>query len=117
EIVRSETENVDVRITVNVIYKKATLTYHFDLVIIKLDTEITTYVVTVFDGLDKDEYEITQGSNFEEDEPSKTGFTFAGYYTDQELSNEWQNAPITANLTLYIKWSEIIVTHTVTIFD
>ena len=40
--------------------------------------------------------------------PTRTGYTFAGWYTDDgTFKNEWDfNNPITENLTLYAKWEK-----------
>ena len=50
--------------------------------------------------------------------PTKTGFTFAGWYTDPGLTQAYSfSAPVTASFTLYAKWEEagsVTVTHTVT---
>lgn len=40
-------------------------------------------------------------------EPVREGFVFAGWYTDEELTNEYDFAkPVTKNLTLYANWVE-----------
>ncbi|PWG66691.1 InlB B-repeat-containing protein [Bifidobacterium callitrichidarum] len=39
------------------------------------------------------------------DDPSKTGFKFAGWYTDKTLTASYDfSQPVTADLTLYAKW-------------
>ncbi|WP_276354807.1 InlB B-repeat-containing protein [Cohnella caldifontis] len=52
------------------------------------------------------------------DAPTKSGFTFAGWYADEALTVSYDfSTPVTGNLTLYAKWDEVpVVTHTVT-FD
>ncbi|MBQ6030315.1 MAG: InlB B-repeat-containing protein, partial [Oscillospiraceae bacterium] len=49
-------------------------------------------------------------------DPTKTGFTFGGWYSDSALTNAYDfTQPVTANLTLYAKWVEdTTVTYTVT---
>ena len=52
-------------------------------------------------------------------DPTKTGFVFAGWYKDQTLTEKYDfSAPVTADLTLYAKWSteapEPAAKHTVT---
>lgn len=50
---------------------------------------------------------LTQPSN-----PTRTGYSFVGWYKEAALTNAWAFATdrITANITLYAKWSEILVT-------
>ena len=38
--------------------------------------------------------------------PTKEGYTFVGWYTDEACTNQYTNGKITANTTLYAKWSE-----------
>ena len=41
--------------------------------------------------------------------PTKAGYTFVGWYTNSELTDEFDfSAPITANTTLYAKWQQIM---------
>ena len=43
-------------------------------------------------------------------DPTKEGFTFAGWYQDAALTQAYDfSAPVTANLTLYAKWIETAV--------
>ncbi len=47
-------------------------------------------------------------------EPTREGYIFAGWYTDAALTNSYDfSTPITANITLYAKWTAIL-TYTVT---
>ena len=47
-------------------------------------------------------------------EPTKNGFVFAGWYTDEELTSEYAfTTPLTENTTLYAKWSEKLVFTTI----
>ena len=42
------------------------------------------------------------------DDPTKTGYTFAGWYTDEELTNAFvftEDTTITEDITLYAKWN------------
>jgi len=45
---------------------------------------------------------VTQPTN-----PTKDGYTFAGWYSDEELITEWNfgNDTVTSNMTLYAKWT------------
>jgi len=40
--------------------------------------------------------------------PTKTSFDFIGWYTEEALTNQWNFAAdtVTANITLWAKWSE-----------
>ena len=43
-------------------------------------------------------------------DPTKTGYTFAGWYADEELTTAYDFAtPVTADTTLYAKWTEVTV--------
>ena len=45
--------------------------------------------------------------------PTKTGYTFAGWYTDAGCTNSYDFlAAVTENITLYAKWTEVITTWT-----
>ena len=49
------------------------------------------------------------------DDPTKTGYTFGGWYTDEACTNAYDfSQPVTKDMTLHAKWT--INTHTVT-FD
>lgn len=40
-------------------------------------------------------------------DPTYSGYTFAGWYTDEALTDAYDfNTPVTANLTLYAKWTQ-----------
>ena len=76
--------------------------------------EALPYTVTYMDGETQlDEQTVDCGNSFELQTPAKTGYTFAGWYTDPELTTAYTSAPMPANnLTLYAKWE--INTYTVT---
>ena len=39
-------------------------------------------------------------------DPTKSGYTFAGWYTEEKLTNKYDFAtPVTGNITLYTKWT------------
>ena len=50
--------------------------------------------------------------------PDREGYTFAGWFTDVELSNSYDFSSVTESLTLYAKWNEVTtnITYNVT-FD
>ena len=53
------------------------------------------------------------------DDPTETGWTFCGWYTEPECTNKYDfSTPVTADVTLYAKWVEgtIVTSYTVT-FD
>lgn len=49
-------------------------------------------------------------------DPTKSGFTFAGWYKESALTTPWvfTTDKVTADITLYAKWTAVIVTYTVT---
>ena len=76
--------------------------------------EALPYTVTYMDGKIKlAEQTVYCGNSFELQTPAKTGYTFAGWYTDPELTAAYTSAPMPAeDLTLYAQWK--INTYTVT---
>lgn len=43
----------------------------------------------------------------EPEEPKKDGFTFGGWFKDDKLTEAYNfNSPVTADITLYAKWTE-----------
>ncbi|MCD7768733.1 MAG: InlB B-repeat-containing protein [Oscillospiraceae bacterium] len=72
--------------------------------------EAVTYTVT-FDSDDGSEVvsqAVTSGGTAAEPTaPTKTGYTFDGWYTDAELTQEYDfTTTVTADITLYAKWKE-----------
>ncbi len=66
-------------------------------------------------GSDVADASIADGKNAAKPEdPTKEGFDFAGWYADENLTSEFafESTPITADLTLYAKWTEKKVTVT-----
>lgn len=80
----------------------------------------TTYTLTFHTdgGSVVDAATVKEGEMVEKPaDPTKSGFTFAGWYTDTELTAVYDfNAPVTKNLDLYAKWTEnpVEITYTVT---
>lgn len=51
---------------------------------------------------------VKNGDTYDLDEPSKTGYTFAGWFKDSELTKEVKNGDLIclgSNITLYAKWT------------
>ena len=47
--------------------------------------------------------------------PSREGFTFGGWYSDEALTTQYAfDTPVTADITLYAKWDQVSATKTVT---
>ena len=78
--------------------------------------EGTTYRVTFNSNGGSDvpaqEVETTSGKLKEPEIPSKRGYDFDGWYSDEELSHAWdfENDIVTSDMTLYAKWSEAEIT-------
>lgn len=55
------------------------------------------------------EKEVEQGSRIARpNDPTKEGFTFAGWYSDRALTQEYDfNKAVTQDITIYAKWEEI----------
>ncbi len=76
--------------------------------------EALPYTVTYMDGETMlAEQTVYCGNSFEPQTPTKTGYTFAGWYTDPELTAAYTSAPMPAeDLTLYAEWEINIYTVT-----
>jgi len=74
----------------------------------------TPYVVTFESngGTDVDSQTVEAGDTAEEpEEPTKEGYTFNGWYTDEDLTEEYDFSKVVASdMTLYAKWEEITYT-------
>nr|WP_319472224.1 InlB B-repeat-containing protein [uncultured Sphaerochaeta sp.] len=59
------------------------------------------------------EQTILKGSTFTKpSDPEKEGYTFAGWFSDTGLTTAWDfNTDVSADTTLYAKWTEIFATH------
>jgi uncharacterized repeat protein (TIGR02543 family) len=80
---------------------------------------VKTYTVTFnTNGGEKfDSQTVFKGENIDFHYPKKTGYSFDGWYLDEELTEAFDiNSLVTSDLTLYAKWNEIINTYNVT-FD
>lgn len=106
-ITRHETMDIKVIITASVMINDEMRAFDFEIIILKkAETTINTFEVKVKDGFKETIYFIADGKNFVESIPQKDGFIFLGYYTNIELSDPWDESPITTAITLYIKWEE-----------
>ena len=104
-ITKSDDIDIHVTITAHVTIQKKSQDFTFDIIILKNDvTPIVLHDVTVIDGDISNIKAVEDGHFVELDEPTKTGFTFGGYFTDSNFTELWQNSPITSDITLYIKW-------------
>lgn len=59
-------------------------------------------------GSDVDSQNVVNGGKVTEpDAPTKTGYTFDAWYSDEDLTDAWTFATdtVTANMTLYAKWT------------
>ena len=77
---------------------------------------ISNTVKGVFDsngGSNVLEQTILKGSTFTKpSDPEKEGYTFAGWFSDTGLTTAWNfNTVVSADTTLYAKWTEIFATH------
>jgi len=102
-------------------YKDKELTTHW-----MFATDVITEDITLYAGWDKETYTVSfdtsggsdiidQQIQFEDKavlpaSPKKSGFTFAGWFKDEDLKLSWdfKTDIVTADLTLYAKWSKII---------
>ncbi|MCR4898319.1 MAG: InlB B-repeat-containing protein [Acholeplasmatales bacterium] len=78
---------------------------------------VKTYTVTFnTNGGEKfDSKTVFKGENIGFHFPKKTGYSFDGWYLDEELTEAFDiNSLVTSDLTLYAKWNEIINTYNVT---
>ena len=72
---------------------------------------INQYTVTfnTNGGSDVDSLSVAYGEKVEKPaDPTREGYTFAGWYSNEELTMPWDfDTPISDNITLYAKWTEI----------
>lgn len=74
--------------------------------------EGTTYKVTFNSNGGSDvkaqEVDAASGKVEEPQEPTKRGYDFDGWYSDEECSNAWDfaNDTVASDMTLYAKWVE-----------
>ena len=72
---------------------------------------INQYTVTfnTNGGSDVDSLSVDYGEKVEKPaDPTREGYTFAGWYSNEELTMPWDfDTPISDNITLYAKWTEI----------
>ena len=91
------------------------------------DTEVTSNITLYAKWLEKEkvtikfntngetsltDLEVYKGSTLPEiSNPTKEGYSFAGWYTDEELTKEFKETDIVENnITLYAKWDNRIIT-------
>lgn len=76
----------------------------------------TRYTVTfIVDGIPY-EVIVNEGQTASFDEPKKSGWTFSGWYTDEDCTKKFDlSTPITGALTLYAGWTEVHIPQTFTV--
>jgi uncharacterized repeat protein (TIGR02543 family) len=76
---------------------------------VELGTSLPNYVIKfeTNGGAAVSSTTVTKGAKLSKPaNPSKANYTFAGWFTDAELTHEFDfNTPVNGNLTLYAKWS------------
>ena len=98
--------------------KTTTTKTEFEVTVLPGEPEVVYYTVT-FEcggGSAVEAQVVEEGMTASEPEaPTMEGYTFAGWYTDAELTAAYDFAtPVTADITLYAAWEEVIVYYTVT---
>lgn len=79
----------------------------------------STHTVTfVIDGVSH-AVTVADGAAAVYEDPSKTGYIFNGWYTDEECTQKYQmSSPVTGDLTLYAGWKEVNIPKNFTVkFD
>ncbi len=79
-----------------------------------VDANAQTYTVSFdlnyTDAPSVNSQNITEGAIISQPSVSRVGYRFAGWFTDAELTTSFNiTTPITAELTLYAKWTEAVV--------
>jgi uncharacterized repeat protein (TIGR02543 family) len=110
-------------------YKEAELTNAWNFATDTVTSDITLYAKWVVSGTT---YNVTFNSNggssvtgtsanagsliSKPADPTKEGYTFAGWYKDEALTNVWSfdSDLVTESITLYAKWAEVGTTYNVT---
>ena len=118
-------------VTVTAAIKKTTRTRWFFWWRTTTNTEYVTFEIAVMPAEDIEDYysvifETNGGSAVETqvveegltavepEEPIREGYSFSGWFTDEELTDAYDFAtPVTADITLYAAWEEIIDSFTV----
>jgi len=91
---------------------------------VKANAGAGVFTNIIFDNVDTTEYTVTfetnggstvgsqtvrSGKTISYVEPTKSGYIFDGWYTDDKLNTKFDSStPITSDLTLYAKWAEEI---------
>lgn len=79
-------------------------------------------VTFIGDGIDIDPVSVPYDENWisqpvtAPEEPEREGYTFAGWYTDEDFGTEYDfSSKVRKDLTLYAKWTAVVVTYEVTV--
>lgn len=82
----------------------------YSIQIVKASSDLTTYTVTfTSNGGSKVQNQVIVENNkvSKPADPLRTGYRFAGWFSDAELTTEYDfNEPVKSNLTLYAKWED-----------
>ena len=82
----------------------------YSIQIAKASSDLTTYTVTfASNGGSKVQNQVIVDGNkaSEPDNPYKTGYRFAGWFSDSEFNSAYDfNTPVNADMTLYAKWDD-----------
>jgi len=55
-----------------------------------------------------EEFKVTRGSTFSPERPTRSGYTFKGWYKDSALTIPWSSTDkVRSDMTLYAKWEAI----------
>ena len=67
----------------------------------------TVSFVTLGGSALDDQSVATGGKVIKPEDPTKEGYVFSGWYSDAELTSEYDfNSPVTEDITLYAKWND-----------
>ena len=89
-------------------YSRYAKTFENETVYLELGEHFTVNFVTNNDSTIESQT-IYQGEKVSKPtDPKKAGFTFDGWYTEEDFTNKWDfNSTVTEDMTLYAKWTEI----------
>lgn len=93
--------------------KKVTVTRTFEITVLPAEEVVETYTVTFESngGTEIASQDVRKGEKVAKpDDPAKDGYTFTGWYVDEELTTAFDfETPVTSDMTLYAGWEEVAV--------